>query len=555
MRTKIISASVIFTLCNTCLLLAEDPNLLDLKLPTTSVSEDLTTGITATVSRAGSTAGRLTVKIECSDPNTLYVPSTTTIPTGEASAEFKISVNNNGAIDGSRQVTVTVSADGFTEDSEAITVNDDDTPARLTLGGHLHGRLSSDVYWVLSQISVDNGKMLEIEPDVTLLFGPNTGLSVSGQLKATGQEGKEITFTSDQLQAKPGDWSGLSIYGSCNLERVTIAYANTGLSIGTTAATISHSTIFNCRYDGISVSAYASGCTSDSARGTILDNEIFANGDDGISLRATGSSTYGCIPISSHASVGGLVSGNYIHHNAYGVYAYCSDGYHTSGYVYTTIRNNIITNNDKGGVYVSGDDPGTPILNNTIVANGGAGIRHGSSIGSALAISNNIITRNNAGLQTAAAFTPPSNWQAAYNDVFDNNDLNWINYPATYGVLTTTNTLGTPADMAMNISIDPGFVELGHWNLNGTPDDPNDDVWIEPDFHLKSEMGRWDSVSQDWVHDAATSPCVDAGDPGSDLWKEEPWPNGQIVNLGAYGGTSEASMSLNLIGEPNSVGP
>ena len=40
----------------------------------------------------------------------------------------------------------------------------------------------------------------------------------------------------------------------------------------------------------------------------------------------------------------------------------------------------------------------------------------------------------------------------------------------------------------------------------------------------------------------ATSPCIDAGDP-STLVGLEPLPNGDIINLGAYGGTSEASKS------------
>ncbi|MHC4213457.1 MAG: hypothetical protein ACYSWP_08815, partial [Planctomycetota bacterium] len=47
----------------------------------------------------------------------------------------------------------------------------------------------------------------------------------------------------------------------------------------------------------------------------------------------------------------------------------------------------------------------------------------------------------------------------------------------------------------------------------------------------------------DWVLDNVNSPCIDAGDPASD-WTEELWPNGNRINMGAYGGTSQASMSL-----------
>jgi parallel beta-helix repeat protein len=63
------------------------------------------------------------------------------------------------------------------------------------------------------------------------------------------------------------------------------------------------------------------------------------------------------------------------------------------------------------------------------------------------------------------------------------------------------------------------------------------------DFHLKSETGRWDPNTQTWVKDNLSSPCIDAGDPNSD-WACEIWPHGEHINMGAYGGTKEASMSI-----------
>ncbi len=67
------------------------------------------------------------------------------------------------------------------------------------------------------------------------------------------------------------------------------------------------------------------------------------------------------------------------------------------------------------------------------------------------------------------------------------------------------------------------------------------------DFHLKSQAGRWDPNSETWVQDDVTSPCIDAGDPMSPVGLE-PFPNGGIVNMGAYGGTVEASKSY--FGDP-----
>ncbi|UCD49171.1 MAG: right-handed parallel beta-helix repeat-containing protein, partial [Phycisphaerales bacterium] len=68
-----------------------------------------------------------------------------------------------------------------------------------------------------------------------------------------------------------------------------------------------------------------------------------------------------------------------------------------------------------------------------------------------------------------------------------------------------------------NFDADPCFVSPGHWDPNGTPDDPNDDVYVTGDYHLKSQAGHWDRASESWVFDDVTSPCIDAGDPNAPL--------------------------------------
>jgi len=95
--------------------------------------------------------------------------------------------------------------------------------------------------------------------------------------------------------------------------------------------------------------------------------------------------------------------------------------------------------------------------------------------------------------------------------------------------------------------LDQLFARVGYWDPNGTPDDPSDDLWVDGDYHLKSQAGRWDPESGTWVQDDVTSPCIDAGDPNSPIGYE-PFPNGGRINTGAYGGTAEASKSY--FGEP-----
>lgn len=93
-----------------------------------------------------------------------------------------------------------------------------------------------------------------------------------------------------------------------------------------------------------------------------------------------------------------------------------------------------------------------------------------------------------------------------------------------------------------NIDVDPCFAMPGYWDLNGTPDDTSDDLWVDGDYHLKSQAGRWDPVSESWVIDDVTSPCIDAGDPLTPVMYE-PHPRGCFINMGAYGGTEKASKS------------
>jgi hypothetical protein len=62
------------------------------------------------------------------------------------------------------------------------------------------------------------------------------------------------------------------------------------------------------------------------------------------------------------------------------------------------------------------------------------------------------------------------------------------------------------------------------------------------DLHLQSKYKRFDDATQTFVVDEQTSPCIDRGDPADDVGAE-PLPNGDRINLGAYGGTWQASLA------------
>ncbi len=61
------------------------------------------------------------------------------------------------------------------------------------------------------------------------------------------------------------------------------------------------------------------------------------------------------------------------------------------------------------------------------------------------------------------------------------------------------------------------------------------------DVHPRSKAGRW--TADGYVLDRVHSPAIDAGDPLAPFGAE-PRPNGKRLNLGRYGGTEEASLTL-----------
>jgi len=104
-----------------------------------------------------------------------------------------------------------------------------------------------------------------------------------------------------------------------------------------------------------------------------------------------------------------------------------------------------------------------------------------------------------------------------------------------------------PWRLAMADRIGLVFAVAGAWVDSVDPNtilEPQDvrATWTGGDYHVKSRAGRWDPISRTWLYDTVISPCIDAGVPGGPV-DSEPMPNGGVVNMGAYGGTSEAGKS------------
>ncbi len=195
------------------------------------------------------------------------------------------------------------------------------------------------------------------------------------------------------------------------------------------------------------------------------------------------------------------------------------------------IANNVITGN------VSGSGGGlfgcVQIYNNTIVGN----VAHGN--GGALGqcpgyVSNNAIAFNEAGFVGGIYGASVNSYNAF-----------WSNEGGNVG--------GGSGIGEGDLTADPFFVSTGYWDDNQTPDE-SDDFWVNGDYHVRSAAGRWSADDKRWIADTQTSPCIDAGNPDSD-WTAELWPHGRRINIGAYGGTAQAGMSLSPVGTAANLNP
>jgi hypothetical protein len=247
-----------------------------------------------------------------------------------------------------------------------------------------------------------------------------------------------------------------------------------------------------CVLSGLTVTGGQTGIYCSGSSPTMINCHIAGCGGPGIELRD------GCNPM--------MIGCEIISNMGAGIQMWAKKDGRIVVYNYPTITHCLISENGLAGI--SGGFP--TITNCTIAANGGSGI---SSMEATLI--NSIVYHNG-----------------------DNSTVMQVEGDA---VITYSAIQGGWSGEG-NIEDDPCFAFIGFTDLNGTPDDESDDFWVPGDYHLCSQTGRWDPKEQIWVEDTVTSPCIDAGNADSD-WTAEPEPNGQRINMGAYGGTPQASMS------------
>jgi len=199
-----------------------------------------------------------------------------------------------------------------------------------------------------------------------------------------------------------------------------------------------------------------------------------------------------------------------------------------------------------GAIYCAG---ASPTIANCLIVGNRSTDPNGAAVyckDSRAIMANCTIADNYAGERGAALTLVDSN-------VVVVNSILWGNSPNEILSLGTSDSSITYCDIGCwwldygDFNADPLFARRGRW---ASPIDPNvtltpqDDwaAWVPGDYHLKSQAGRWNPAVRTWVRDDVTSPCINRGDRGDPVGQEPP-PNSDIINIGAYGGTNQASKS------------
>ena len=323
------------------------------------------------------------------------------------------------------------------------------------------------------------------------------------------------------------------------LDGVKIINGTAGGFGGGIRCTASSPTIINCIITGNTAGEYGGGICNSYNSSPILTNCTFSENSAESKLSAYGSgggmcNLVNCNPILTNCTF----SGNFANHSGAGIYN-CEN----SNPVLTKCTFTANTARHGGGMYncydskpslincafsknlaeyggaVKNSESIPTLINCTLYGNSaevGGGISNGW--GGSTELTNSILWDNSSSGDIGHS--------AQINDARGSR-ISVINYCCIQGWNTTLGGIG-------NIGADPLFVK---------PEGG--------DYHLKSAGWRWDIEHRRWHYDEITSPCIDAGNPGSPLdgellnMPEGPshlWGTNLRINMGRYGGTAEAGI-------------
>lgn len=184
-------------------------------------------------------------------------------------------------------------------------------------------------WYITHSITINSSSTVTIVPGTTLKFDPNTSITVNGTLIAEGTPTKHITF---DRSGTSGNWVGIQVYGTANIDHAVIEHAQKGVQFYTNSTgTVSNSELRNNSFSGVYVSA--------TEYPSIEFCNIYNNGSYGIYVTNSNYSGYDWLNIRD----------NSIHDNNYcGIHLVNSDPF---------ILSNEIYNHDYGVIAITNSSP------------------------------------------------------------------------------------------------------------------------------------------------------------------------------------------------------
>jgi hypothetical protein len=297
----------------------------------------------------------------------------------------------------------------------------------------------------------------------------------------------------------------------------------------------------------------------------------------------TGHQINQAVPTVEHCLFGANGGGLYMFNRSHATVRYC------------VVAGNVITTDNGGGILVNSGTDCLPTLLNCTVAGNRSSLRGGGLAAIDAFSSSTVLNQANPILRNCLFWDNSA--ALGGNEIYANNlygGCSTISYTDLAGGVPGTSISGTVSSLGGNINTNPLFAPAvsGTWTATGTFDavtgqtiltnsgaawtsgqfaslflNPSTNqfkqfviatnsattitVWgdaaalasngiayLVRDYHLQSAVGRWTQAG--WVMDETNSPCLNAGSP-LDSYANEPAPNGNQIDMGAYGGTVEAS--------------
>jgi hypothetical protein len=333
----------------------------------------------------------------------------------------------------------------------------------VNVSGSVFGTwLSSNIYIVQSDLTVDAGNSLFIQPGTHVRFNGNYIFNVNGTLTAEGAGNDTIYFTSNNVTPNAGDWKGFNIQNSATKIRYSkIEFANRPIQIISSSPLIAQNDITKFYEMAMYIensSGWIYGNTIHDFYATFQTMGIISNH----TLPTAQPLRIECNSIHSGVSTGIRIQGYCLVKN--NVIANLTHPITGSGILCSYDDSSIVQNNHiyncQEGVQLYGwatTHTRSKVLNNTIY-NSVKGINIQNDVQSGHVITNNILINNQHGI-----YADLDQYSAPLNI---NHNLVWNNSSANYfgtGILgigqsVNTNSNGDPIDSYYNLSQDPMFI-------------------------------------------------------------------------------------------------